>query len=225
MGSLVQGAVGFGVGVAAAPVITLLDPELMPASIMVVNAILPLFTLAAEWRRVDWRDLGWAVLGRLPGSVVGAYIVLQLSARSLALFVGVMVLVAVALTGRAVRVPRNGATIGGAGFVSGITGTATGIGGPPIALVFQGVEGPRVRATLAVFFFLSAVQSLLLLHGVGELTDRQLRFGALMIPFLVAGFALSRPLRRRLDAGLTRTAILVVAAGSAFVLIAQSLVR
>ncbi|MEU7892468.1 sulfite exporter TauE/SafE family protein [Nonomuraea sp. NPDC049152] len=143
VGAIVQGAVGFGLGLVAAPVVTMLDPGLMPGSIQVVNATLPLFTLAVEWRRIDWRGLGFAVLGRLPGSAIGALIVVYVSTRTLGVFVGVMVLIAVALTARAVAVRRNGWTVTAAGFTSGITGTATGIGGPPVALVYQNARARR----------------------------------------------------------------------------------
>ncbi|MEV0145697.1 MULTISPECIES: sulfite exporter TauE/SafE family protein [unclassified Nonomuraea] len=224
VGAVVQGSVGFGLGLVAAPVLTMLDPGVMPGAMQVANMTLPLLTLAAEWRRVDWRGLGFAVLGRLPGSVVGAVIVVQVSVHALGVLVGVMVLVAVGLTASAPAVPRNGATIAGAGFVSGVTGTATGIGGPPIALVYQHAKGPQIRATLAMFFFLSAGQSLVILAAVDRLPARALVTGAALLVPMAVGFAVSGPLRRYLDGGKVRTAVLAVAATSAAVLIAQSLV-
>ncbi|MFB9892145.1 sulfite exporter TauE/SafE family protein [Planobispora takensis] len=193
-----------------------------PGAIQVVNVTLPLFTLMVEWRRVDWRGLGFALLGRLPGSLLGGLVVVYVSTRALGVMVGAMVLVAVALTVRAAAVPRNPATLAGAGFVSGVTGTATGIGGPPMALVYQNAKGPQIRATLAMFFFLSAAQSLVILAVLGRLPARALGFGAVLIPFLVAGFLVSGPLRRYLDGGRVRAAILTVAALSALGLILQS---
>ncbi|MFF4197008.1 sulfite exporter TauE/SafE family protein [Nonomuraea sp. NPDC001831] len=223
LGAVVQGSVGFGLGLVAAPVLTMLDHSLMPGAIQVVNMTLPLFTLAAEWRRVDWRGLGFALLGRVPGSAVGAVIVVYVSVQALGVLVGVMVLLAVGLTARTVSVVRNGATITGAGFASGITGTATGIGGPPLALVYQDAKGPQIRATLAMFFFLSAAQSIGILALVGHLPGRALATGAILIVPMILGFLASRPLRRHLDGGKVRTAVLVVATASALALIAQSL--
>ncbi|MEO3812179.1 sulfite exporter TauE/SafE family protein [Sphaerisporangium sp. B11E5] len=225
VGAVVQGGVGFGLGLMAAPVITVLDPSVMPGAVQIVNLSLPVFTLAAEWRGVDWRGLGFALLGRLPGSLLGAVIVVHVSTQVLGVFVGTMVLVAVAVTATAVAVPRTGATLGAAGFVSGVTGTATGIGGPPMGLVYQHAKGRQIRATLAMFFFLSAAQSLAILALVDHLPGRSVLTGALLIPFMAAGFAVSGPLRRYLDGGRVRAGILVVAAVSAFVLIAQQLVR
>ncbi|MET9241955.1 sulfite exporter TauE/SafE family protein [Nonomuraea sp. NPDC003709] len=224
VGAIVQGGVGFGLGLVAAPVLTMLDPDLMPGAIQVVNVTLPLFTLAAEWRTVDWRGLGFAVLGRLPGSVIGAVIVVYVSVYARGVFVAVMVLVAVALTARALSVPRNGVTLASAGFVSGITGTATGIGGPPMGLVYQHAKGPQIRATLAMFFFLSAAQSLVILAVVDELPARALTTGAILIVPMVLGFLVSGPLRRYLDGGKVRVAVLVVAAASALALLAQNVI-
>ncbi|GIH90712.1 permease [Planobispora siamensis] len=224
LGAIVQGAVGFGLGLVAAPIITILAPSVVPGAIQVVNVTLPLFTLMVEWRRVDWRGLGFALLGRLPGSLLGGLVVVYVSTRALGVLVGVMVLVAVALTVRAAAVPRTPATLTGAGLVSGITGTATGIGGPPMALVYQNAKGPQIRATLAMFFFLSAAQSMVILAVLGRLPARALGFGAVLIPFLVVGFLLSGPLRRYLDGGRVRAAILMVAALSALGLIIQSTV-
>ncbi|HLU75688.1 MAG TPA: sulfite exporter TauE/SafE family protein [Nonomuraea sp.] len=222
VGAVVQGSVGFGMGLVVVPVLTLMDPTLMPGAVQVTNMMLPLFTLAVEWRRVDWRGLGFALLGRLPGSVIGAAIVVYISVYHLSVFVGVMVLAAVVLTAVTASVPRNGFTITSAGFISGVTGTATGIGGPPIALVYQSAKGPQIRATLAMFFCLSAAQALVILALVDHLPARALGTGALLVLPMSAGFLVSGPLRRYLDGGKVRTAILTVAALSAGVLIVQS---
>ena len=223
VGAVVQGGVGFGLGLVAVPVLVLLDPAVMPGAIQVVNLTLPLFTLAAEWRRVDWRGVGFAILGRLPGSVIGGLIVVYISVYTLGVLAGVMVLVAVGLTARAVSLPRNGFTITTAGFVSGITGTATGIGGPPIALIYQTAKGPEIRATLAMYFCLSAAQSLVILALVDHLPARALTVGATLIVPMIAGFLVSGPLRRYLDGGKVRVAVLAVASFSALILIVQSL--
>lgn len=223
IGAVVQGGVGFGLGLVAAPLITLLDPSVMPGAVQVVNLTMPLFTLAREWRRAEWRGAGWALLGLLPGSAIGALVVVYVSTTTLGVLVGVMVLVAVVLTARAVSVPRNGATLTAAGFLSGITGTATGIGGPPIALVYQSARGPQIRATLALFFCVSAAQSLVILALLGRLPGRALAGGAALVPFVLLGFAASGPLRRYLDGGRVRTAVLAVAAVSACALLGQSL--
>ncbi|GAB3211830.1 TSUP family transporter [Marinactinospora thermotolerans] len=223
VGAAVQGGVGLGVGLVAAPVVSMLAPELMPGTMLVVSAVLPLLTIGTEWRHADLPGLSWALLGRLVGTLPGVWVVAVLPAAELEAVVGVMVLVAVALTVRAVRLRATPGTLGLAGLVSGVTGTATSIGGPPIALVYQHAAGPRVRATLAGYFAVGALLSLAALALGGQVSDRQVVAGVALVPFVVAGFLLSRPLRRAVDGERLRAALLVVVTLSGIVLLARSL--
>lgn len=223
IGAIVQGSVGLGLGLVAAPVVTLLFPSLMPGSVLVAASVLPLFTLVREVEFADWRGLRWAFGGRLAGTPLGVWIVAVLPPRVLGIVVGGMVLVAVGITALPRLVPRNPRTLMAAGVFSGATGTATSIGGPPLALLYQREEGPRIRATLAVFFTIGALISLLTLAAADQLPVRQVTAGLALTPFAAAGFLLSRPLRRVLDNGRMRAGVLLVTAASATVLIVRSL--
>ncbi|RAY11648.1 sulfite exporter TauE/SafE family protein [Actinomadura craniellae] len=222
-GAIVQSGVGLGLGLVAAPVVTLLFPEMMPGSLLIAAAVLPLLVLAGEAREADWAGLRWAFVGRLAGTPAGIWVVATLPDRALGLAVGAMVLVAVAVTGLSARVPRNRGTLIGAGLMAGAAGTATSIGGPPIALLYQRESGPRVRATLSIFFTVGALLSVLTLAAVDELPARQVAGGLALTPFVIAGFAVSGPFRRYLDRDHTRGAILAVTATSALVLIIRNM--
>ncbi|RJL34220.1 sulfite exporter TauE/SafE family protein [Bailinhaonella thermotolerans] len=224
LGAVVQGAVGFGIGLVGTPVAALLDPGLMPGAMLIVAAAMPVFSVAREWRHVDLRGLGWALLGRVPGTAAGVWIVTVVSQRALGAIVGVMVLAATALTARTVSVPRNRVTLTLAGLVSGVTATAAAIGGPPIALVYQRARGPQIRATLGAFFLAGGLFSLASLAAAGSLPGRAVFAGLVLIPCVVAGFIVADPVRRFLDGGRIRAAVLVVAAVSALFLIVRSLV-
>ena len=223
-GATVQGIVGIGLNLVAAPVVALVSPQLMPAVPLWWAVVYPLGALLREWRHADWRGLSWAVGGRVPGTAVGVAVVAWASDRLLGIVVGLMVLLAVALTWRAVRVPVNAGTLGSAGFLGGITGTATSIGGPPLAIVYQHRPGPEVRASMAVFFVLGGALSLGGLVAGGETSWHDLWVASLLTPVLLLGHLVSGPLRRHLDAGRTRSAVLVVCALSATVLLARSIV-
>lgn len=223
LGALVQGSVGLGLGLVAAPIVTLVDASLMPGVMLCLAAVLPLLTLAHEWRATDWRGIGWSLSGRLPGTLLGVLVVSAVSTRLLGLLVGCMVLVAVALTVRVVRLPMRPAVLLGAGAVSGVTGTATSIGGPPVALVYQHVSGPRLRATMAAYFMLGSLVSLAALAAAGELRAEQATTALALSPFLLVGFGLAQVVRRYVDAGRTRSAVLGVCAASATVLLVRSI--
>ncbi|MFG2015452.1 sulfite exporter TauE/SafE family protein [Actinomadura geliboluensis] len=223
-GAIVQGSVGLGVGLVATPVVTLLYPSLMPGAILVVALVLPLATLAREVGHVDSRGLGWAFGGRLAGTPFGVWLVAAVPARVLGVVIGTVVLAALAMTAGSREVPRNRRTLAAAGVVSGTTGTASGIGGPPLALLYQRESGPRVRATLALYFAGGTLLSLVVLGATGHLPARQVVAGAALLPFVLAGFLAAGPLRRRLDAGRLRLALLIVVGTSAVVLIVRNLV-
>jgi hypothetical protein len=151
------------------------------------------------------------------------WVVAALSSRALGLVVGVMVLVAVAVTVSAVHVRATPGTLGFAGVVSGVAGTATSIGGPPIALVYQHDPGPRVRASLGAYFIVGVVISLFALGVGGQLHQRDVVTGLGLLPFVVAGFLVARPLRALVDGRTLRAGLLGVASLGAVVLILQSM--
>jgi hypothetical protein len=129
----------------------------------------------------------------------------------------------VALSVREAVVPRNRVTLVTAGVISGVTGTATSIGGPPVALLYQGEAGPRVRATLSAFFSAGNSLALAALGVSGHLPGRDILAGLVFTACAAAGFAAAAGLRRFLDAGRTRAAVLAAAGGSALVLIVHSI--
>lgn len=150
VGAFVQSAVGIGLGLVAAPVVTLGAPQLMSGGMLMVVVLLPLVTLAREREDIDWRGLGWAFPARVVGTAAGVVVVSSVDDGQRGIAVGAMVLVAVVLTARTV-VPVSPGTLSAAGFVSGITGTASSIGGPPLALLLQHRQparsAPRSRCT------------------------------------------------------------------------------
>jgi uncharacterized membrane protein YfcA len=224
LGAIVQSSVGLGVGLVATPVVTMFFPSLMPGSILVAATVLPLATLAQEVRHADLKGLGWAFGGRLAGTPLGVWVVAAVPGRALGAIVGGMVLAALGAGLWTGKVPRNPATLTTAGLVAGTTGTASAIGGPPIALLYQRESGPKVRATLAVFFTVGAVLSLATLAAGGQLPIEQVNAGLALTPFVLAGFLTAGPVRRYVDAGRMRTGILVVVGASAVTLIVRSLI-
>jgi uncharacterized membrane protein YfcA len=223
VGAAVQGLVGLGLGLVAAPVTMLLEPSLMPDLLLWLAMLLPVVTLVREHHDIDWRGLAWAVSARVPGTALGVFLLGVFSERALGVAVGIMVLVSVLVTARAVVVPVNRTTLVSAGLASGVTGTATSIGGPPMALLLQHRPPAQIRSTLGVYFLLGAGLSLVGLGVTGGLEWSTFLVAMLMLPCLVVGFAISRPLHRVLPRHQVRAAVLTVCAASAVVLLVRSL--
>ncbi|HET6625833.1 MAG TPA: sulfite exporter TauE/SafE family protein [Nocardioidaceae bacterium] len=223
VGAAVQGLVGLGIGLVAAPVASLIQPQLMPDLLLWLALLLPVVTLLHEHHQVDWRGLAWAVPARVPGTAVGVVFVSWFSAREIGIAVGIMVLVSVLATGTAVRLPVHAGTLVAAGLISGVTGTTTSIGGPPIAILYQHRSPAQIRSTLAIYFLLGAGFSLVGLGITGALERSTFVLAMLMVPCLFLGFGLSRLLNRVVAAHHIRGGVLLVCGLSALVLLVKSL--
>ena len=219
LGALVQGAVGYGMALVASPLLALVEPTLVPVPLLMLTSVHAVLAAVRDLRHADWTGIGWAMLGRLPGTGLGVLAVVALSHRVFAALVGLGVLACVLLSLLSWRPrPRPGSLLV-AGLLSGAGGTAASIGGPPIALLYQDATGPRVRGTISGYFVLGSLASLTALAAAGQVTGESLTSTVVLMPFLLAGFALSGPARRVLDNGWTRRAVLAVAAVSAALLI------
>jgi hypothetical protein len=91
--------------------------------------------------------------------------------------------------------------------------------------MYQRAHGSIVRGTLAMYFLVGSVLSLIALALFGKLGERELASSALLAPFILLGFACSKPAARLLDRGRTRWAVLAVSTVSALVLIGNQLLR
>jgi uncharacterized protein len=221
----IQGSVGFGYALVSAPLLALVYPDLVPGPVMLSSLLLSLASGYRERESIDWRGITIALVGRLPGVVLGAVALAWLSEETMSVVFGGVVLLGVAMSISGVRVSETATTLSIAGFASGVMGTMTSIGGPPIALVFQHAKGPRLRATLNTYFALGSAMSIPALALAGHF-GRSETVGALMIlPATAVGFAASAWTRNYLDDGRTRGAVLAVASISAVAVVIRELFR
>ena len=224
LGALVQSGVGLGLGVVAAPVVTLLDPGLMPGSMLVAGAALPVLILAREASHTDWPGVSWALAGRIAGTAAGIWLLAAVPVQALGVLVGAAVLAVIAAGGLGRELPRNRWTLLGAGVVSGTTGTATSIGGPPVALLYQREHGAQVRATLSLFLCVGNSLAIAALAAAGRMPARDVAAGLIFLACAAVGLAVAARFRRFLDGGRIRAAVLVTASVSAIILIVHSLI-
>ena len=223
VGAAVQASVGLGLGLLAAPVFALVDPTLVPGTILLVTSVLPVLITVREPGGVDWRGLGWALVGRVPGTALGVYVVATQPPTTTALVVAAVVLGAVVLSVTAWEARPTRRALLVAGAVSGVGGTATSVGGPPVALLYQRASPATMRATMGMYFLIGNVSSILALALAGEVGQRDVVRGLLLLPFLLVGFLLSGSLRRHVDAARLRVAVLGLSAASAVLLVLRTL--
>jgi hypothetical protein len=223
VGAVVQGSVGFGANLLAAPVLAVVEPEALPATLMLLILPLAAVMVRRESHGVDWPAVGWLMAGRVPGTVIGSLVVSAVAGDTLSVLAGIAVLVAVVTSVLTPTVPVTRATTLAAGVASGAMGTATSVGGPPLALLYQRHEGPVLRATLAATFTLGTVLSLVGLALAEAIAPWHLALAAALLPGTLAGIAVSSRLARRLDGAWLRPTVLAFAAATAAVAVGRGL--
>jgi uncharacterized membrane protein YfcA len=150
-----QAVTGFGLALVAVPLMAvLLDPV---AAVVVTTMVSLVLTGIASWRERGHveRVIATRLTGAgLIGMPLGLLVLTRLDERSLKMFIAVALLVLVGLMVLKVRLPAGTAVQYGAGVVSGISLTSTGMNGPPLVLALQARDLPprRFRGTLQVVF-------------------------------------------------------------------------
>ncbi|MGH3883426.1 MAG: TSUP family transporter, partial [Pseudonocardiaceae bacterium] len=186
LGALVQGAVGYGMALVAAPLLALVDPALVPVPLILLATVHSVLAVIRDGRHADWPGIGWAMLGRLPGTGLGVLAVVMLSQRVFSLVVGLCVLACVVLSLLAWRPRPRPRALLLAGVASGAGGTAAGIGGPPIALLYQRHTGPAMRSILAASFFFGTFLSVVTLALARQVGSAQVALALGLAPLVGA---------------------------------------
>ena len=208
LGATVQASVGIGLGMIAAPVLALADPEFIPVALVISVIPLTASIAFADRHHVETRGFLLALGGRVPGVIAGALVAAALSTDVIALLVSGSVLLAVGVSVTAKRFHPSDPALVTAGLASGFTGTTTGVGGPPMALVYQHSDPATMRSTISAFFAIGALMSITALWIAGEVGRRQLELAAMLLPAVILGTVTAQLVRHRLDPAIVRPAVL-----------------
>jgi uncharacterized membrane protein YfcA len=217
--ALVQGSTGLGFALIVAPVVGIFEPALLPVLLLVLMIPLNVYVAWRERTSVDRGGAGWITVGRFAGTLGGLWVLAVVPVSKLSVLIGISTLVAAlaALIAPSFRPGRL--TFVAAGVFTGITETSTGIGGPPLALVYQHRPAPVLRSTVALCFLVGEVFSLALLAANGRVHESQLHAALLLIPALALGGLASRWVHQRVDGPVMRVVVLTFALVSGAVLL------
>ncbi len=215
IGSFVQSSIGFGLAIVSSPLLYLIDPAFVPAPITIVALAL---SLANTWRfrqSISMDGLWAAIIGRVPGTAAGGVLLTLVDARTLSLWIGLFVLIAVVVSLSSTRFAVTPGRMAVAGFFSGFMGTSSGIGGPPMALLLQHQSADLIRANLSAFFIVSCVLSITAQIPAGYLTVEHVKLSLPLIPAALVGFWLAIKVGANLDKQQIRRGSLVLCSVSA----------
>ena len=223
-GAVIQSSIGMGFGLTVAPVLAVLDRDLVPGPILVLG----FFTAGAgalrEWRHVNGGEVGIGLAGRMIGAVIATWVIAVLPDRSMFSPVfGVTILAMLVLAIAGWRMSFTMANLAAMGWISGLTGTITGVGAPPLAMVYQDRAALAARPTLNAFFSIGSLMSLILLVLAGLSGPDDVIVALVFLPAMVLGLNLARIARPYVDHRF-RLAMWSVSGIAALILIGRAIV-
>ena len=221
--AFVQGSSGLGFALIVAPVAGLIDPRLLPVALLLLMLPLNAYVAWRERRHVDLRGAGWITAARIAATPAGIGLLTVVPDRYLGILIGgSTILAAVASLALPAFRPRPPAYLA-AGLVTGLSETATGIGGPPLALVYQHRPAPELRATVALCFLVGEIASLIGLAFTGRLSGPGLGASAWLLPAVLVGMGLSSLVHHRVGGKGLRVGVLSFAIASGALVLATTL--
>ena len=215
IGAMVQATVGVGLGLIAAPFLLLINPQLVPGPLMLNGVVLAFMVAFRNRQGIDFTHLKFALAGRVLGLLPAALLLSLASQRVFDMTFASMVLSAVLLSALGLTLQPTKIRSMIAGFASGFMGTISGIGGPPIALLYQRSSANELRGTLSAFFSVGATLSLGVLAWVGRFGAVECQLAVCLFPGIMAGSVLSGVFSSRLPTQMIRPLILGVSMGAA----------
>tara|TARA_E500000331_G_C17235957_1_gene704815 strand:+ start:1216 stop:1959 length:744 start_codon:yes stop_codon:yes gene_type:complete len=192
IGATTQSAIGIGFGVPAC-FLVLFEPSMVPSCILLMGTFLAFSNAFLGLKDVIKKDLAYSLSGRVIGSLVSIPLIsLTIGTKSYLIIFGILLLITVFLSVKKWDMVATKKNITIAGACSGFMGTLIGIGGPPMAIVYQNSSAKNVVATLNMFFGIGALFSVLLLVYIDLINFREVMRCLFLAPAIITGIMLGR---------------------------------
>lgn len=221
--SILQITIGMGFGMLAAPLIALVKPEIVPGSILVMGLVVAFSGAWQERGNILPVELRMGIGGRLIGSAMAFAILLLIPSIDVFLIIfGSVMLFAILLASSGWQLPFTNKSLLNLSVVSGLMGTLTGVGAPPMALIYHTRPADVVRPTLNAFFGAACVLGLLSLAFSGWLTFDDVLAAFFLLPAMLLGILIGSRLRTKSSVWLSK-ALLALSGGASLLLILRGL--
>ena len=225
-GAAAQAVTGFGFSLVTVPFLVLLVGPLHAVRLVNILAVgINVLMLAREHQAVDLGNAGRLLLPALVVTPPAAYVVHRTDPALLSVIVGALVLACAVLlaSGRRAERLRGHPGLLGAGAVSAAMNTASGVGGPAVAMYAVNADWPieMTRPTLQVYFLGLNVLSFV---SLGPVLLRPVP-ALLLAAAIVGGYVVGMTFVHRLSAATVRQAILVLAVAGGIAAIVRGIVK
>ena len=214
-GGVVLGAVSFGLGMVASPVLLVLIGA--KPTVVIINTFIVIqlsLVLSRTWRHLDLPVTGGLILGGLVAAPLGVFVLNIADPGMLRILIGVVIVALGLLNLRETPLPITTFPGSGSlyGFVTCLAVTAISIGGPlgGVYAVAQRWPTETVRASLAAMFASSSLVAVVLYASTGLYTSDTLINMGMLLPGLLVGFGVASLLVSRLNQRAFRYVVIVL---------------
>lgn len=223
IGACLQGVGGIGFAMFAAPIAAWFFPAMVPGPLLLLGGLVSVMAALRDAAAIEWPLTRQCIAGRCVGAALATGVMVLLPPRPLAIAFGLSLLLAAALSGAGwvLQPTRRNAVL--AGVASGLMGTITSAGAPPLGLLTQRLPPPALRATIGCIIAVGALVSLLMLAAAGQFSRAQGLLGLALFPWVLAGFRVSSRLAQSISVAGMRRLLLGLVAGSALAVLAKAL--
>ncbi len=223
LAALVQTSTGMGFGMIAAPLLALVSLEYVPGPMLFINLFLSLLMLGDGRANVVQREVAFLLPTILIGTAIGAAIVMLVPTDTLGVLFALLILVAVAVTVFAKALALTSRNLAVCGVAVGVMGTATGIPGAPLVVLYQNERIEKTRPTMALVFTFSYISSLVALSFAGAFSAQLAFLGLMLLPGLIIGYAAGKRVRGYMTKATGRFLMLSISSTGALLLLLKSI--
>lgn len=196
LASILQVSIGMGFGMLASPLIALVRPDLVPGSILTMGLVV---AFAGTWREranISMNEMKLGIGGRIIGSLISVCILaLIVNLSGFLVVFGLLMLIAIGLAASGIQFEFNDRNLFGLSIVSGVVGTITAVGAPPMAIIYHNRPPETVRPTLNAFFFSGSVLGLIGMGVTGWLGWNDFLAASIFLPAMFFGIFISGPFK------------------------------
>lgn len=222
LAATLQASFGYGYGIVAVPLLLLINPDFVPAPFIFVSLILMISVSFANRKSLAGKPLLWIVIGLVVGTPVGVALLKYFKDFNYSVAVAGVILFGVGLSLLRIKISINPLSQWLAGFMAAVMGTATGVGGAPIALLYQYEKGWEIRAVLSLLFCIASFFSFIGVAAGGLFQTQQFILSAYLLPGVFIGHWLGARLAKITDKGYSRSAIIALSFASVIAVLLKS---
>ncbi|CAN5805214.1 sulfite exporter TauE/SafE family protein [soil metagenome] len=211
----ISGLSAFGFGLVSVPLLLLLyDPPTVTAVAILLASVTRWVVLWNSWRQISWRPVVLMLPTALAGSVIGILMIRELDTVYIELVASSVVIISAAMLMAGWRIPGAESPVAApvAGLISGALSTSTGMGGPPVVLLFsaRGYSAQVFRGSMTMIFYILGAISLMMLTREELIGRSDLRTALALVPAAVLGTWLGQRALHRFTAGQFNRIVLIL---------------